>query len=56
MMINVKNEETNRTKYVPIGLIVAFILMLEVYMQFPQTLTVKSLDSYSINGGETNVH
>jgi NADH-quinone oxidoreductase subunit J len=56
MMINIKNEEINRMKYVPIGLIVAFILMLEVYLQFPQTVSVKSLEIFSINGGETNVH
>lgn len=56
MMINIKNEEINRTKYVPIGLIVALVLMLEVYVLYPKTLQVKGLDQYSINGGETNVH
>lgn len=56
MMINVKSEETNRTKYVPIGLIVAFVLMVEVYIQYPHTMAVSKLENYSINGGVTNVH
>ena len=56
MMINIKNEEINRTKYVPIGLIVAFVLMLEVYIQYPLTVQVNKVLSFSINGGETNLH
>lgn len=56
MMINIKNEEINRTKYVPIGLIVALVLMLEVYIQYPQTMQVTKISNYEINGGETNLH
>jgi hypothetical protein len=40
MMINIKNEDINRSKYVPIGLIVALVLMLEVYIQYPKLLEV----------------
>jgi len=55
MMINIKNEEINRTKYVPIGLIVVLILMLEVYIQFPKLNTVSIMESYPINGGSSNL-
>jgi len=56
MMINVKYEETNRTRYVPIGLIVAFVLMVEVYIQYPHTMPVTKIEDFSINGGVSNVH
>lgn len=55
MMINVKVEETNRTRYVPIGLIISVILMMEVYMQYPQQARVEAEETYQINGGETNL-
>ena len=56
MMINIKNEEINRTRYVPIGIIIAIVLMLEVYVLFPETNQVEKITEYSINGGESNVH
>ena len=55
MMINVKSEETNRTKYVPIGLIIGIVLMIEVYMQNPETAQVEKIAQYEINGGQSNV-
>lgn len=60
MMINVKTEETNRTRYVPIGLIIALVLMVEVYIEYPQTPLEKGvvkggLEELEINGGETNI-
>ena len=55
-MINIKNEEINRTRYVPIGIIIAIVLMLEVYVLFPETNQVEKITEYSINGGESNVH
>lgn len=36
MMINIKSEETNRTRYTPIGLIITMVLIMEVYMVYPQ--------------------
>ena len=56
MMINIKNEEINRTRYVPIGIIIAIVLMLEVYVLFPEKNQVEKITEYSINGGESNVH
>lgn len=58
MMINVKSEETNRTKYVPIGLILGAVLMGEVYLQFPALKTGEEAEqgwAGLINGGESNV-
>ena len=56
MMINIKNEEINRTKYVPIALIVAIVLMIEVYIQFPLAeLNVKEA-SYAIDSDSTNIN
>jgi NADH-quinone oxidoreductase subunit J len=55
MMINVKNEETNRIKYVPIGIIVTIILLVEVYMEYPKTIKVEQKIGYMINGGERNI-
>jgi NADH:ubiquinone oxidoreductase subunit 6 (subunit J) len=55
-MINIKHEEINRTKYVPIGIIVALVLMLEVFIQYPLTIHVDKIHSYEINGGESNLH
>lgn len=55
MMINVKNEETNRTRYVPIGLIISVVLMMEVYMEYPGMSRVEEARGYQINGGETNL-
>jgi NADH-quinone oxidoreductase subunit J len=55
MMINVKNEETNRINYVPIGIIVTIILLVEVYMEYPKTIKVEQKIGYMINGGERNI-
>jgi NADH-quinone oxidoreductase subunit J len=55
MMINIKFEDINRTKYVPIGLIVAIILMLEVYIQFPLLNHTMKLENFSINGANSNL-
>ena len=64
MMINVKTEETNRTRYVPIGLMIALVLMVEVYLEYPQRPLEKGAiiredkggyEVLEINGGETNI-
>lgn len=55
MMINVKVEETNRTRYVPIGLVISIALIMEVYLQYPEQARVEELSVYKINGGETNL-
>lgn len=55
MMINVKSEETNRMKYVPIGIVVTIILLVEVYMEYPKTVRVEKGVGYMINGGEKNI-
>ncbi len=55
MMINVKNEETNRIKYVPVGIIVTIILLVEVYMEYPKTIKVEKGIGYMINGGDKNI-
>ncbi len=38
MMINIKSEDTNRTRYTPIGLIITTVLILEVYMVYPKLI------------------
>ena len=55
MMINVKVEETNRTRYVPIGLIISVALIMEVYLQYPDQARVEQQEVYKINGGDTNI-
>ena len=55
MMINVKVEETNRTRYVPIGIIISIALIMEVYLQYPQQAQVEEQMGYKINGGESNL-
>jgi len=55
MMINVKVEETNRTRYVPIGIIISIVLIMEVYIQYPQQARIENSIGYKINGGETNI-
>ena len=56
MMINIKSEETNRTRYVPIGLIISVVLIIEVYMQYPgMAQEERGALGYKINGGETNI-
>lgn len=55
MMINVKVEETNRTRYVPIGLIISIALITEVYLQYPNQARVEQQVEYQINGGDTNI-
>lgn len=56
MMINVNKEESNRTKYVPVGVIAMIVLIGEVYGRYP---TLKEVGeehySYKVNGGETNI-
>lgn len=55
MMINIKQEENNRTKFVPIGLLVALVFIFEIYSQYPSTLNVSLFDSFSINGNTSNL-
>jgi len=55
MMINIKSEETNRTRYTPIGLIITTVLIMEVYMVYPQLSTVEKASTYEINGQITNI-
>lgn len=56
MMINVKKEESNRTRYVPIGVIAMMVLMYEVYGKYPEMKEVgEEYYKYKINGGETNI-
>lgn len=55
MMINVRVEETNRTRYVPIGVIISVALITEVYLQYPEMARVEETSGYKINGGETNL-
>jgi NADH-quinone oxidoreductase subunit J len=55
MMINVRVEETNRTRYVPIGIIISIALITEVYLQYPELARVEEKEEYKINGGETNM-
>lgn len=54
MMINLKEEETNRTRYIPIGMIVVTALMLEVYEEYPKLLETTKDEQYELSG-ETNV-
>ena len=50
MMINIKHEEINRTKYVPIGLIVALVLMIEIKSHVFSPITSEvSTDISSLN-------
>lgn len=55
MMINLKEEETNRTRYIPIGMMVVTALMVEVYEEYPKMTEGEGVEQYEINGGETNV-
>lgn len=56
MMINVKKEESNRTRYVPIGVIAMVVMMVEVYQKYPSIKEVGTeYYNYKINGGETNI-
>lgn len=55
MMINVRIEETNRTRYVPIGIVISVALITEVYLQYPELARVEQAEGYKINGGETNI-
>lgn len=57
MLINVKNEETNRTHYVPVGLIITLAMMAELYMEFPAQVKmgVENLEIFDINGGFKNI-
>lgn len=56
MMINVNTEETNRTRYVPIGVIAMIVLTAEVYKKYPEMKEVgEEIYKYKVNGGETNI-
>ena len=56
MMINEKKEESNRTRYVPIGVIAMIVMMVEVYQKYPEMKEVgEESYKYKINGGETNI-
>jgi NADH-quinone oxidoreductase subunit J len=55
MMINIKSEETNRTRYTPIGLIITMVLIMEVYMVYPQIPAGVQEQQYEINGATTNI-
>ena len=55
MMINIKSEETNRTRYTPIGLIITMVLIMEVYMVYPQIPAGEQEQQYEINGATTNI-
>ena len=59
MMINIKTEETNRVRFIPIGVILGIVLMVEVYLQFPMVnnSVPAEIEGWGnlINGGESNV-
>lgn len=56
MMINVNKEESNRTKYVPVGVIAMLVMMGEVYGRYPELKEIgEEHYNYKINGGETNI-
>lgn len=56
MMINLKTEESNRTRYVPIGIIAMMIMMGEVYGNMTEIREVgEEYYKYKVNGGETNI-
>jgi len=55
MMINIKSEETNRTRYTPIGILITIVLILEVYLVYPKLPVVTPSTSYEINGGTSNI-
>ena len=55
MMINIKSEETNRTRYTPIGLIITMVLIMEVYMVYPQIPAGIKEQQLEINGATTNI-
>jgi len=55
MMINIKSEETNRTRYTPIGIIITMVLIFEVYLVYPKLPVVTPATTYEINGGTSNI-
>lgn len=55
MMINIKSEEMNRTRYTPIGVIIIMVLIMEVYMVYPQERSVTNMEEYMINGQTSNI-
>ena len=55
MMINIKSEEMNRTRYTPIGVIIILVLMMEVYMEYPTLVGVEKNPTYMINGQPRNI-
>ena len=55
MMINIKSEEMNRTRYTPIGVIIIMVLIMEVYMVYPKLSTTSRNSEYMINGGTSNM-
>ena len=55
MMINIKQEDSNKTKYVPLGVVVALIFIFEVYSIFPVQSTPLQNNKYNLNGTESNI-
>ena len=55
MMINIKSEEMNRTRYTPIGVIIILVLIMEVYIVYPSLATVAPHPTYMINGQPRNI-
>ncbi len=55
MMLNVKKEETNLIRYVPIGIIVSLVLIAEVWKSYPQRITMIDSEEVGINGGMSNI-
>jgi NADH-quinone oxidoreductase subunit J len=55
MMINIKSEEMNRTRYTPIGVIIIMVLIMEVYMVYPKLSETSKNREYMINGGTSNI-
>lgn len=55
MMLNLKKEETNLMRYVPIGVIIGLIMIGEVWSLYPQRLEVKEGQEIGVNGGLSNI-
>lgn len=55
MMLNLKKEETNLTRYVPIGILVGLIMIAEVWSLYPQRLEVTEGQEMGVNGGLSNI-
>lgn len=55
MMLNVKKEETNLTRYVPIGIVIGIIFIVEVWSIYPQKLEVTGGQEVGVNGGLSSI-